>query len=134
MYKKLPPVSRMIALVDVEDATREAVAAAIEGSGQGDAALARALGISRQTANNYRNARNTIPLDTAVVLARHLRLTLNQLAGVEALPEASLALRELAGDLSVLSRTQSSSAAALQEIVQRADRLAVARETDVETG
>lgn len=72
---------------DHEGRTRAAVAAAIVASGRQDATIAKAVGKSRAMIGNYRGAKNTITLATAVALARALGITVDQLAGAEPLPE-----------------------------------------------
>lgn len=99
---------------DLETRTRAAVAAATEGIS--DATLIRALGVSRQSVRNYKNAAVTIPLDTAVALAAHLGLTVDQLAGAAPPPDRSPLLLAVAEDLTRWADSQ----AALADLMRDA--------------
>lgn len=120
---KLARVSRMIARVATEDATRAAVSAAIRASGQGDTEISRALDHSRQGINNYRKGKSTIPLDTAVELARYLRISVDQLAGAAPLPSRSPELAEALLAVRELATAQGGIANQLQDVAELLSRL-----------
>lgn len=116
---------------------RAAVAAAIEraiASGSTVVEIARAIGVSRQQVNNYRDGVHSPSLEVAVLLAAYLGVSLDRLAGVEPQPSVAPDLLDLVTDLGIAAETQASTANALQELARRAGRLAGAHETVTESG
>lgn len=112
--------------LDLEQRTREGLRAALSNArdGSSEAALARLLGLDRQTTHAYARGMQTPRLDVAVQIAEALGLTLEQLAGRERLPNRSPDMAQILWTLREVAEVQEGLGKQLQDV---ASQLALAQ-------
>lgn len=115
---------RVMRDLDLEQRTRTAVAAAFSNAhAPSEAAIARHIGLDRQTVNVYAKGEQTPRLDIAAQIAEGLGITLDQLAGRAPLPDRSPEPAQLAWKVRDLARIQEGLERQLQDVASQLELL-----------
>lgn len=102
--------------------------------GLGPTEFAKLIGVSRPSLAAYETRGQVPKLGQAAVIARRLGLTLDQLAGVEPLPDRSRELEEAAEVMRDAAKAQEGIVISLRDAASRLQPLAGQDDADSETG